>query len=92
MGIDIQKVNSLLKSENFVEKLISNLSNEGIIKIFGDEVIKLEIKDAQDFKKVISGLYEISDDSINVSGGKISFEIGTKDIGKGIGGSCWRCC
>lgn len=85
MSINVEKINSLLKSGDFVEKLKADLSNEGIVKTFGGEGIKLENKDAQDFKKVISGLYEMKDNDLDVSGG-VSIEGGFKNIGKGIGG------
>ncbi len=84
MSINVEKVNSLLQSEGFVEKLKSDLSEEGIVKAFGDGGIQIGPKDARAFKKVISGLYELADSDLDVSGG-VSFEGGFKDIGKGVG-------
>lgn len=37
MSINVEKVNSLLESGGFAEKLKADLSDEGIVKTFGGE-------------------------------------------------------
>ncbi len=85
MGFDVEKVNGLLASQDFVSKLKADLSDEGIVKTFGNEGISLTKEDAQGFKQHISRLYKLSDEQLNVSGGKISIEKGIHDVFSGVG-------
>ena len=90
MSFDVKKVNQLLKSEEFVAKLKLDLSNEGIIKSFNEEGVKLDAKDAEDFKKILSELNkklskkELDNDLLSAAGG-ISVTDGLRHVGKGIG-------
>ena len=97
MSFDIEKVNNLLQQDGFTNKLKRDLSNEGIVKTFGDVGVSITTEDAQDFKKRAMQYYnkyskehngpveELSDNQLNVSGGKISVEKGVHDVFKGAG-------
>lgn len=85
MSFDVEKVNSLLKKDNFVNKLKADLSDEGIVKTFGSEGISLTKEDAIEFKQTISTKYELEEDNLNVSGGKMGIEQGVHDTFEGVG-------
>lgn len=86
---DVEKVNALMREEGFVEKLKSILSdsgsNEEIIKLFGENGVKLENSDVEDFKATLSSISELSEEELNVAGGKIGVEDSFKNIGQGVG-------
>lgn len=72
MNGNVEKINLLLESDAFVEKLQSDLSDEGIVKAFESEGVKLEVADAQELKKVITKCQEIKDEELTAAGGKSS--------------------
>ena len=98
MSFDIEKVNNLLQQDGFTNKLKRDLSDEGIVKTFGDVGVSITTGDAQDFKDHAMQYYheyskkhyngpveKLSDNQLNVSGGKISVEKGVHDVFKGAG-------
>ena len=85
MSFDVEKVNGLLKKDDFVSKLKADLSEEGIIKTFGSKEISLTKEEALGFKQTLAERYKLSDEQLNVSGGKIGIEHGVHDVFEGVG-------
>ncbi len=85
MSFDIEKINDLLKKDDFVNKLKADLSDEGIVKTFGNEGVSLTKEDAIEFKQIIAKKYELAEDQLNVSGGKMGIEKGVHDTFEGVG-------
>ena len=85
MSFNVEKVNNLLASQDFASKLKEDLSDEGIVKAFSSEGISLTKEDAQGFKQTIASLNKLSDDQLNISGGKMGIEKGVHDVFEGVG-------
>ena len=86
MSFDVNAANKIFANPDIVNEIKAHLSSDqDLVNIFTKAGCTITAEDAQDLRNYLMGLNKLSEDQLEVSGGKMNIENGVHDVFKGAG-------